>query len=261
MDDSYIIAHEAGTSGRFIGYIIWSLLTNSTDDFQITTVNSAHFYDFFIGTDCHNMDSAGSNIYEEARFNNDAPIKIIRTHIFPKVDLIAKRFPDTKIILISFTKDDALEVVGNNLYKNCLADEGMDLQAKNILERTTMRVFQKNILKENLTLEQIQVIVETETNWDFFTTDDYSLFVNPSISIPNLLILPYQEIYLKNNNEEYIGLKKLEDFTSIKANETAHKNYEKYVKGRDIFISTKMPWLKHGVLNMPWLLNNKTLNP
>jgi hypothetical protein len=260
MNDSYIIAHEAGTSGRFVGYVLWSLLTDSTDDFQITTVNSAHFYEFSFGADWHNMDSAGNNIYEEVTFNNDAPVKLIRTHIFPKVDLIYKRFPDTKIILISFTKDDALEVTGNCFYKNCLADEGMDLNAKYITEKYTRRVFQKNILKEDLTLEQIQIIIETETNWDFFTTNNYSLFLDPKISIPNLLILPYQELYLKNNNGEYVGLKKIEDFSGIKANEIIKKNYEKYVKGRDIFISTKMPWLNHGILNIPWLLKNKTSN-
>ena len=251
MDDSYIIAHEAGTSGRFIGYILRSLISSSSEDLLLTKENSTHYYyPQYFGVDFTNMEPTGVNVYEKATFINDATLKVIQTHIFPKVDLIYKRFPDTKIILISFTKDDALEVVGNNFYKNCLADEGMGPNAKYITEKYTRRVFQKNILKEDLTLEQIQIIIETETKWDFFKTDDYSLFLNPKISIPNLLILPYQEIYLKNNNGEYVGLKKIEDFSGIKANEITKKNYEKYVKGRDIFISTKMPWL----------LKNKTLN-
>lgn len=247
MDNSYIVAYEGGSSGRFIGYMLWALLSNSTEDFQITEENSAHFYDFALGVDFNDVSSNASNVYEEITFRDDVSFKILRTHTFPKIDIISKKFPNTKIIVISFTEKDAMEVMGNTVYKNWLSETSLnDPKSKPTLEKNIRRVFKRNILKENLTLDQIRMIIEDLVYWDVLQTthlEYISPFLNPTISHPNILIIPYHELYLKNDDGEYVVLKKLEDLTNTKANIITQKNYEKYVKGRDIFIAKKMPWL------------------
>jgi hypothetical protein len=247
MDNSYIIAYQAGCSGRFIGYILKSLLSSSTEEFLITPENSAHFYDSITGVKFNALDpdSNSSKVYEHVVFKDDAVFKILLTHTFPKIDIISKRFPNTKIIVISFTKEDGLEIIGNSVYKNWLAvNEGVN--AKTNLEKQTTRLFKKSILKKDLILDQIKIIIEDMAYWNVFQTkhlEYISPFLNTTISYHNLLTLPYREIHTKNENNEYIGLKKLEQLTGITASEIIKKNYEKYVAGRDILISTKMPWL------------------
>lgn len=263
MSEPYIIAFSGGSSGRFISYIIWSLLSNNTTDFLMNEENSAHSNKSSWGMGIEGVeDGTDVDIYEKFKFVPESPFNILLTHVFPKFDMIYERYPKAKIIIIIFELSDFIEVKGNSLIKNTLSNNFRCIkeqqEAEMDLEHITKEIFKKNILKKDITQDQIQHILEI---WYSRTVNiprenrkhNKSLvFLDPILntSYEQLLIIPYQEIYFKNNNGEYVGLKKLEDFSGIKANEITKKNYEKYVKDRDIFIPTKMPWL----------LKNKTLN-
>jgi len=248
MSDPYIVAFEAGSSGRFISYILDSLLSGTNELFLVAKDNSAHLHNSIKGVDFSTCaDPNSSNIYQQIKFVYEEPIKILTTHTFPNFDVIYGKYPNAKIIIISFRKLELLEITGNNLYKNLFSCyfQNVYIQHEKV-EKFTKKIFKKNIPKEELTANQIQKIIETMAFWND------SPYCEPNISqYSNLLILPYHEIYNKNHNDYYIGLQKLEDFIGKSANEGVRENYSKYVKGRDTFISTKMPWLSKNDMEKP----------
>jgi hypothetical protein len=258
MYDPYIIAFASGTSGRFISYIVRSILSNNAEDFLITEQNSAHLYKSNFGTIFNNTSVNADEIYEKIDFNFDEPIKILTSHTFPQIDIINKRFSKTKIIVITYEMSDLLEIAGNNFFKNALGDNHISEVVDNssrILESMIEKIFLRKIPKENLTQRQVQQIIETMRGWAIKNISlrfEDGLFYRPNVDIlyEHLLILPYNEIYDKTKTGEYIGLQKLEDFMGFRANDITRKNYEKYVKGQENLISTKMPWiLKNDIEN------------
>ena len=246
MSEPYIVSFEAGSSGRFISYIICSLLSGTNEPFLVDEDNSAHIYNSIKGVDFSIHDNTNSNdVYQKIKFVDEENIKFMYTHRFPDFH-IYERYPNAKIVLITFQKTDLLEIKGNDMHKNLFSNYFKNIYYDERIEHLTKKIFRKSIPGEELTAKQIQKIIEMMVIWDD------SLFCEPNIApSSNLLILPYHEIYTKNHNDYYIGLQKLEDFTGKAANDGLRENYSNYVKGRDTFISTKMPWLSKNDMEKP----------
>ena len=285
MDDSYIISFINGSSGRFVKFILYSLLTDYKEEMRMNTENSAHLENFYTGARIgHGVDSTldkkrnfdigkspSETIYSFFEFDLDIPAgvpKIFQTHTYPEFDLIERRLPDTKVILINVEEDAWLEVVGNSVYKNAIAllndrDNGIQLTE----HQTNYLVWLKNVYLKvvgvDIDLPFTYDIKETEKIvyyihdlWKKYKNENIKIsgFINPIADFekyPNLTLINYKELYEKTGNGSYVGLEKLERISRNVANEQTFKNYEKYVNGREKFVQK----------NMPWLSGNSTVNP
>jgi hypothetical protein len=285
MDDSYIISFTNGSSGRFVKYILYSLLTDYKEEMRITKENSAHLENFYTGAEAShlietnldkqkNFDTGKSNketIYSFLEFDSDVPAgvpKIFQTHAYPEFEIIQKRLPDTKLILINLEEDDWLEAVGNCVYKNAIAllhgrDNGVQLtdHENNYLfwlKDVYLKVVGVDIdLPFTYDIEETKRIVYYIHNlWKKYKseTETVSSFINPIADFekyPNLTLINYKELYKKTTDGSYVALEKLEKISNKVANAQTFKNYEKYVKGRENFVRE----------NMPWISGNYAVNP
>lgn len=266
MGDSYIIAFAAGSSGKFLKYILFSLLTDYKETLKLTGVNSTHLYDIHTGsprvipnTLTKEGDIIKSWVYDKFNFDtslSSAVPKIMLTHQYPVPDPIRKRFPNTNLVLVTISDDDWLEIIGNNLYKN-----GFDMFTKHqtgedISNYTSYFDWLKKLYKKTLNKEfdytydikeTEQIVYAIYEIWKKNKLENSSVpnFFN-SIDLEkysNLTEISYSELYKKNDNDKFIALEKLEKLTNKSANQETLKNYEIYVNGRNKFIQESMPWL------------------
>ena len=285
MDDSYIISFINGSSGRFVKFILYSLLTDYKEEMRMNTENSAHLENFYTGARIgHGVDSTldkkrnfdigkspGETIYSFFKFDSDIPAgvpKIFQTHTYPEFDLIERRLPDTKVILINVEEDAWLEVVGNSVYKNAIAllndrDNGIQLTEHQTNYLLWLRNVYLKVVGVDIDLPFTYDIKETEKIvyhihdlWRKHKNENITIssYINPIADFekyPNLTLINYKELYEKTGNGSYVGLEKLERISRNVANEQTFKNYEKYVNGREKFVQK----------NMPWLSGNSTVNP
>ena len=277
MDDSYIISFINGSSGRFVKFILYSLLTNYTEEIRITEENSAHLENFYTGGRAshlvdteidkkRNFDigkSPGETIYSFLEFDSgispEVP-KIFQTHTYPEFEIIQRRLPNTKIVLINLEEDDWLEVIGNSVYKNAIAlltdrDNGIQLTEHQNNYLAWLRGAYLKVVGVDINLpfkydinETKKIVYYIHELWKNHKNENIttSSFINPIADFKkysNLTLISYKDLYTKTNDGNYIALNKLEKMSNKIANEQTFKNYEKYVNGRTKFIQTKMPWL------------------
>ena len=273
MDDSYIISFINGSSGRFVKFILYSLLTDYKEEIRMNKENSAHLENFYTGgSEAHKFDKGGDHdtgkivgesIFSLLEFDSDLPKgtpKIFQTHQYPQFDIIQKRLPNTKLIMISVDEDDWIEVVGNTVYKNGISMLIRNNNSEYLAERELnympwLKNIYMKVLGVDLDLPFKFDIKETEkivnyihSLWKQYKLDNIttSSFVNQIENFekyPNLTIINYKDLYKKTSNGSYVALEKLEKLSNTVANTQTFKNYEKYVIGRDRFIQESMPWL------------------
>lgn len=134
-DNPYIISFTQGSSGRFVKYLLYNLLTNSSDELVIHPItNSTHLsdrryagyeYDNSIHEDAAAKEWGDSrkDIWHTIKFDDPlrepgAP-KIFATHRFPDFKLVKERLgPAVKFIIITIDPKDLVEVVLNDKLKN-----------------------------------------------------------------------------------------------------------------------------------------------
>jgi hypothetical protein len=265
MHESYIISFYSGSSGKFLKYILFSLLTNYKEELEITAVNSAHLYDIYTGSPrvvpntLKDGEVTESWVYDEFNFDPALPLeipKIMLTHQYPVVDAIKRRFSDTNLILITLSDDDWLEIIGNNLYKNGFDMFNKHQHGEDISNYTSYfdwlnRLYKKTLGKEfDYTYdirETEQIVYAIHKLWKTHKLENIFVpnFAN-SIDLEkysNLTEIKYSDLYKKSKNEKYIALEKLENLTGKSATSEILKNYEIYMNGRNKFIQKSMPWL------------------
>jgi hypothetical protein len=133
----YFISFTQGSAGRLVKYLLYNLLTNSSDELDIHPItNSTHLsdkrysgygYDMYATSDLEDpnngIPACRNDIWNIIKFDNPprdfiAP-KIFATHVFPNFKLIRERLgPDVKFIIITINPKDLIEVVLNDKLKN-----------------------------------------------------------------------------------------------------------------------------------------------
>lgn len=134
-NNPYIISFTQGSAGRFVKYLLYNLLTNSSDVLDVHPItNSTHLSDLRYAGYGYNKNihedgaakewgNSRSDIWNIFKFDDPlrepfAP-KIFATHRFPDFKLIKQRFgPDVKFIIITIDPRDLVEVVLNDKLKN-----------------------------------------------------------------------------------------------------------------------------------------------
>ncbi len=134
-NNPYIISFTQGSSGRFVKYLLYNLLTDSSDKLDVHPItNSTHLSDMMYCGYVYNRDThkdadakdwgtSRRDVWNTIEFDNTlveagAP-KIFATHRFPDFKLVKERLgPDVKFIIITIDPRDLVEVVLNDKVKN-----------------------------------------------------------------------------------------------------------------------------------------------
>jgi hypothetical protein len=253
MNDLYIVSFIPGTSGRFVSSIIWSLINNLDVNIEYTKHNSAHTTSHW-ALSWANQPVFTTDVYKKIEFSDSpSPLnpygnKLLNTHVFPDWDTIRQRFPNAKIVVLSYTENDFLEITGNALLKN-----GFDGLEKTPPHDTLYTRFILNCHRKLYGREYDYTKITTneirEISLEYYIYEKQFLptrpFRNPVIPpdfVDTTLVLSYNDLFTMES-EQYKGLSSLANFTDTIVSDSVQKMYEKYVDGRDKLIKEKMPWI------------------
>ena len=257
IKDSYIVAFRAGSSGRFISNILYGIITESMgSNFKLSQYNSTHLDTKHGGTfklinTSLTSPSFPSNFshkyfYENFMFTQDPGI--VHTHTPPTYSVIKERYPETKIIIISFTENDQNEIIYNSFLKNGLEDlENNDFKPDNPDSRLFCKIYYKFFGEyyngQKLSIDQKRKILEEVEN--FMNYDPMiAYYKNPQIAedyIDKTLVIMYDDI-VHNSDKIIEQLQKFSGKTNVDI--SIKEYYNAYLEGRKKLIEQHMPWVK-----------------
>lgn len=248
-EETYIVAFTPGTSGRLIANFVWSMISGIDYDYKLTKYNSTHnFTPFALSYDLSSLPKSNRlffhkhpDVYRYLKFITNKGVFI--SHIFPNFDILREKFPNTKLVLITWQEKDYLEIMGNIIFKNMIEE----------FERGKHDPFFKILVQKikNISLENLDL--------NLLTSEDYknmclleakrvqaenfnSGYMNPVIPedfTSKTLILEYDQIC----NNSQLTLKLLEKFVGRSYNTNIVDLYSQYLKGRKNLMKKYMPWL------------------
>jgi hypothetical protein len=239
---SYFVSFFAGTGGRFISGILWSMIRQTEYITTFSKHNSSHSY----GEWCRSWGgdyTGNSDIYSKFNFSESAGIK--HTHIYPNFEQIRNRFSNVKIIIISFEIADIPELVANGVHKNGferIQDGSRELNAiKDIYKELYGKEF-----GTIFTLDEIEAICKYRQK--FFESKGILNARFTNLPIPNdfldkTLVIPYKKIFEQNELGGYTTLNQLAEFTGSQITDNHMKSFQSYVEGRKNFINNYAPWI------------------
>ena len=270
MNEKYIVSFEAGTSGRFVCSIIWNLINDFDFEYNFTDTNSAHLRGPWIETvelidDENKLKLQPSlvnhpDIYNRVKFTDKNSTRynpytsgLLQTHTYPDFVSIRNNFPDAKVVLITFDEDDVLEIIINTLYKNFF--DSAIIEGWLIPFRTTGNLLLDKLIKMHeiysvtgkLPDQQFMKPICIEYAKIFIShpmfevsTSKFSSENNQNITDTQTLILNYKELFTIEN-DQYVGLNKILEFTNKILTRNTLASYKKYVDGRNNFITNIVP--------------------
>jgi hypothetical protein len=198
--DRYIISFKPGSSGRFIKFILISLLTDSDADIQLSDVNDTHLnypntaFGTLVSREIMHRPIIYSNT--DTIFDKYASVRVLATHAYPNIELLTAWDVKPGVILITVDPASKAEIQFNALLKN---------------KRITKLDVKNDIRK--------------------FISSMFNVF-NNSIDSDIVLSLKYSDIFTPTENS-YLGLEQIEKFTGLVASDKVKQNYKKYVDGRN----------------------------
>lgn len=257
IKESYIVAFRAGSSGRFISNILYGMLTGSEGlNFKLSQYNSTHLdnkhggtfkiIDHSLTTPSFSSNFSNENFYQNFIINEDPGI--VHTHVPPKYSIIKNRYPDTKIIIISFTENEEVEIIYNSFLKNGLEDlENNNFKPTNpdsrLFCKLYFKLFDEYYNGQRLSIGQKQQILTEVENY-MKEDPTLSYYRNPVIAedyIDKTLVIYYDDIV--HNSDKIIGqLQKFSGKTEVDI--TIKQYYNAYLDGRKKLIEQNMPWIK-----------------
>ena len=248
--ESYIVSFRAGSSGRFVANLLWGLIKPSNHNYNLSEYNSTHAFSpyaisFEVSTPTEFRPFNNPDIYKHLNFKNYPGVATV--HVYPDFDTINAKFPDTKIVIISFERKDIPEISGNSLLKNGF-EKLKSLDYKPGTDHCTSFIYNQYLLEFNqpYTGQEIPLDFKKELFKRYqhgFSIDTImSGFLSPTIpdiDIERTLIINYHDLcHLPD-----CTLEKLSQFTNSSINEQVIELYQQYLLGRESSIKKHMPWI------------------
>lgn len=237
--ETCIVSFVAGTSGRFISNIIYQLLIDSTDKLTWSDEGSAHSNNMFMSswnlqncvvTTDENLLFNTNDFYENFMFDSTG---VAYSHLFPNFDLLRRRLPDTKIVIISFSLDDKIEISFNNAIKNLSFGEN---QFTKIFKNKFGLDANDNLdLFIDFTIDQM---VKTSVK---FKNSKFTDPIIPEDFKDKTLIIQYQDLYKITDTGSYKAFDQIKHFLNNEGNDVIFENYKAYVDKRNALVNNYIP--------------------
>jgi hypothetical protein len=260
MNHDYVVSFTAGSSGRFLSAIIGQIVYDLKIIWPYSKYNSCHI----LGHVSAKIELRNEEAVHSPRFwsnlffhpTPELPVGIQQTHTYPNWDDIRNRENNFKIIIISYTPDDVLEIETNGLYKNIVELIEKDLSTPIEKHSHFMRMFAIKYYKlygkkfDTTTPMDVKTIEEICINRgkkisppnDVFSFYSHNLYI-PDDFLDRVLVIPFSNLTTQSENG-YLVLDQLSKFIGKPANDVTLQNYKNYVDGRTRFIKNYASWLK-----------------
>lgn len=264
---NYVVAFRGGASGRFIANIMWMMINNLHHELDFTPENSAHehnpwcvTWNSVIGAD-HNH----KEVYSRWKFNVPDNGLFI-SHTYPDFTVINERIPNLRTVIITFSKNDLLEIATNMIYKN-LVPVLKSFAIYNDKDELYEKVYKKEyemyylayvkmygkpmIVNDELFINRefmdTMVYLKYDTMLETCLTHEFFEGRQGPIN-ENVLFIKFEDIFNTEDNS-FVALKQLQKFLNIdnstEAIEAVNRTYIKYVTNREEYLKHNLPIEKY----------------
>lgn len=248
MADQYIVSFKSGSSGRFIANLIWSLITDSKYEYILSDFNSTHnFSPYATSFDLSDV-PPGDRLYSNPEtykyFNFTRNPGVITLHAYPDFQVIGERFPDAKIVIVSYSNADLPEITGNSLLKNGLENilrGGPSCNDSMFFSTVYEGAFNQPYTGQPIPVDKMAEIFnkyQHRVSREFYN----SKFVNPEIPpdfTDKTLVINYSDLCRDQSGT----VNKLCSFTRSTPKDSMVQLYDSYLQGRARLVGAYMPWL------------------
>jgi hypothetical protein len=187
---------------------------------------------------------------------------LLISHTYPDFNAINERMPDLRSIIITFSKDDLLEVATNMIHKNVMPDY-RDLVTYNDKEMFFQKVNKKDytmyyLAYINMYKKPMKLTPEFFNNREFIDTMIYLKYdtqlekyyyheffeANTTVIDDNVLVIKFADIF-KPEDDSFVALNQLRKFlkttVSEETKQAVKSAYTKYVNNRTEFLKNNLP--------------------
>lgn len=240
----YVILFRAGSSGRFIGNLVWGSIYPNKYSFTISNYNSTHnqtpwasTYKFTVEHSMHLW--RDKNLFEKIKLLSNPAM--ITAHSNFNFESFFSKFPYGKLIIITLTEDDKFEVNSNSLLKNGFENfksPRMDYPDKIFIINRYKQKFKTEPTDGNFPDEfKKELLVPYFNSYSWTSSDRY--FIN--LSVPDeyqskILLLPYSQIL----NDKQKTLENISSFIKRNIPKNISDFYDRYIEGRKQLVEKYM---------------------
>lgn len=242
----YAVLFRAGSSGRFVGNLVWGSIYPNRYSFTTSDYNSTHTqtpwgttFEFIVDK---SMSTWGDkNFFKKIKLLSDCAM--VTAHANVNFETFFDLFPIGKIILITLKETELKEVYINTILKNGFENlEKRDLRFPEI-----SYIFNK--YKEKFGMSPTDQVIDEDTKREICklysellynnkrNTEDY--WLNPKIPenhASKVLLLPYSEIV----NDKDTTLKNISNFIEKDIPKNISDFYDRYIEGRNQLVEKYM---------------------
>lgn len=263
----YVVAFRGGASGRFIANIMWMMINNLHHELDFTPENSAHEHNPWCTTwsSISGAEHNDKDVYKTWNFcvpDNGLFI----SHTYPDFITINERIPNLRAVIITFSKNDLLEIATNMIYKNLVPvlksfaiyhdkDELYEKVYKKEYEMYYLayvkmygkpmivndELFTNRIFMDTMVHLKYDTMLETCSTHEFFEGQ-------PKPTNQNALFIKFEDIFNTEGNS-FVALNQLQKFLNIdisaETTEAVNRTYVKYVSNRIEFLKNNLPIEKY----------------
>lgn len=268
MTNGYVVTFYPGASGRFISGIIFRMKNDVSTTLELTKENSAHNDIIFTDSGLSDVNkikfpSMGHSIevnqFHKGLFKYVNFLPADNTNVLYSHEPISFSEWKTNInkdsfktIIITLDEESLLEVCGNTVIKNTVSILKKPFEKLTRRERhhflTTKKTWESHF-KRPRTVEVFDEPIFFKESVKRLTYNNRTKnFID--VKIPQefkdkVLELKYKELFIKDQQGNFITLLKLSEWLNAPITENIVAEYEKYAQGRIDLIQTKMPWLNN----------------
>jgi hypothetical protein len=165
--------------------------------------------------------------------------------LYPDFEVIFKRYPNTKIILISLDEDDKIEITANIVYKKWLTTKLEKLHPfdKMQIQNAYMDYYGKALESiDNLEKDFVDFFIKKIYN-ALERRSYFTAYVNPIISEEykeKILVIKHKDFFTKNGNQ-YLGLENINKFINQPIEEDVAYKYNTAIEKREAFVKKYLP--------------------
>ena len=242
----YVILFRAGSSGRFIGNLIWGSLFPNRYSLTVSEYNSSHNQTMWADTYRTLIQPTPVWFWQSKDFFNRIELlsnpAMIATHSQINLNDLFDKFPFSKVIFINIKETDLPEIYANCMLKNGFErfnNPGANLAELSVIHNKYKEKYNTKPVLNNFDDDFIRETIKSYVDLLLKNSEKDRYFINESIPqkySSNVLRLPYSEI----TNDKNTTLTNISNFIGKPIPNNVSNFYDTYLNGRQQLLERYM---------------------